>query len=34
MQTGQSKCQTKNSDNVVQSRPKRDINPPVRMDLW
>ena len=33
MQTDKSKCQTNNSGNLVQSRPKMDIKPPVRLDL-
>ena len=33
MQTEQSKCLTQNSGNLVQSRPKKDIKPPVRLDL-
>ena len=33
MQTAKSKCKTNKSDNLVQSRPKRDIKPPVRLYL-
>ena len=33
MWTVQSKCKTQNSSNLVQSRPKGDIKPPIRLDL-